>query len=39
MTVLIKIEVENMEDAEYITTHLNTQNPVIDIEFEELSED
>ena len=39
MTVLIKIEVENMEDAEYITTQLNTQNPVIDIEFEELEED
>ena len=39
MTVLIKIEVENMDDAEYITTHLNTQNPVIDIEFEELTED
>jgi len=39
MTILIKIEVEDMEDAEYITTHLNTQNPVIDIEFEELTED
>jgi len=39
MTVLIKIEVEDMEDAEYITSHLNTQNPVIDIEFEELTED
>ena len=39
MTVLIKIEVEDMEDAEYITTHLNTQNPVIEIEFEELTED
>jgi len=39
MTVLIKIEVENMDDAEYITSHLNTQNPVIDVEFEELEED
>ena len=39
MSVLIKIEVDDMEDAEYITSHLNTQNPVIDIEFEELEED
>jgi len=39
MSVLIKIEVEDMDDAEYITTHLNTQNPVIDIEFEEIEED
>tara|TARA_R100000908_G_C3754440_1_gene148756 strand:+ start:2633 stop:2752 length:120 start_codon:yes stop_codon:yes gene_type:complete len=39
MTVLIKIEVENMEDAEYIMSHLLTQNPVIDTEFEELEED
>ena len=39
MTVLIKIEVENMDDADYITSHLNTQNPVIDVEFEELEED
>lgn len=38
MTVLIKIEVENMDDAEYITSHLNTQNPVIDVEFEDLEE-
>jgi hypothetical protein len=39
MTVLIKIEVDDMDDAQYITSHLNTQNPVIDIELEELEED
>ena len=39
MSVLIKIEVDDMDDAEYITSHLNTQNPVIDTEFEELEED
>ena len=39
MSVLIKIEVDDMDDAEYITSHLKTQNPVIDIEFEELEED
>ena len=39
MTVLIKIEVDDMDDAEYIMSHLLTQNPVIDTEFEELEED
>ena len=39
MTWLIKIEVDSMEDANYILEHLNTQNPVIDTELEELEED
>jgi hypothetical protein len=39
MTWLIKIEVENMSDANYILEHLNTQNPVIDTELEDLGED
>ena len=39
MTWLIKIEVEDKQDADYITEHLNTDNPVIDIELEELSDE
>jgi hypothetical protein len=39
MTWLIKIEVNSMKDADYILEHLNTQNPVIDTELEELEED
>ena len=39
MTWLIKIEVETKEDADYIAEHLNTDNPVIDIELEELSDE
>ncbi len=39
MTWLIKIEVEDKQDADYIIEHLNTDNPVIDIELEELSDE
>lgn len=39
MTWLIKIEVETQEDAEYILEHLDTQNPVIEEELEELSDE
>ncbi len=39
MTWLIKIEVETQEDANYILEHLDTQNPVIEEELEELKED
>jgi len=39
MTWLIKIEVQTQEDANYILEHLNTQNPVIDTELEELSDE
>ena len=39
MTWLIKIEVETQADAEYILEHLETQNPIIEEELEELVED
>jgi len=35
-TWLIKIEVETKEDGEYILDHLLTNNPVLEIEMEEL---
>lgn len=39
MTWLIKIEVESLQDANYILEHLDTQNPVLDTELEELEND
>ena len=35
-TWLVKIEVDTQEDAEYILEHLQTLNPVVDTEMEEL---
>ncbi len=38
MTWMIRIEVETQEDANYILEHLQTQNPVIEEELEELDD-
>ena len=38
MTCMIRIEVETQEDANYILEHLQTQNPVIEEELEELDD-
>tara|TARA_Y100000401_G_C8293927_1_gene210279 strand:+ start:569 stop:679 length:111 start_codon:yes stop_codon:yes gene_type:complete len=35
---MIRIEVETQEDANYILEHLQTQNPVIEEELEELDD-
>ena len=35
-TWLVKIEVDTKEDGEYILEHLQTFNPVLDAEMEEL---
>ncbi len=39
MTWLIKIEVEDLADAEYILEHLQTQNPIVDSELEQFDDE